>query len=166
MVGAPSFSQPYLCIQLPWQSPPKTCSSSFVNFHLPISPLLHHKISFTIPNNTSFLSSSAIFHLLIFGYNPFKNQRRKFFLCFSQLADSDAARDQVARESCKGRHCFKLYLLPQSMDSNNRAQNHWFFITHPQNNGAFQVVVSNYSRYFLTLLIPLKIFTFLWKPVS
>ena len=63
MVGTPSFSQPYLCIQSTLQSPPKIRSSTSVNFHLPIPPLLVHKIVLTILTNTPFLYTSAIFHL-------------------------------------------------------------------------------------------------------
>ena len=40
MVGAPSFSQFFLCMQPPLQSPPKIRSSPSVNFQLPILLLL------------------------------------------------------------------------------------------------------------------------------
>ena len=69
MVGAPCFSQPYLCIQALLQSPPKICSSTSVNFHLHISPLLFDKLTLTIPANTPFLYTLVIFHLPIFAYN-------------------------------------------------------------------------------------------------
>ena len=49
MVGFSAFSQPYLCIQQSLQSPPKTLSSTWDNFHLPILPLLFSKIILTIP---------------------------------------------------------------------------------------------------------------------
>ena len=62
MVSAPSFSQPYLCIQPTVHSPPKTRSSTSDNFHLPTPPLLVHKIILTIPTNIPFLCTS-IFHL-------------------------------------------------------------------------------------------------------
>ena len=55
MVGAPSFSQPYLCIQPPLQSPPKIRSSTPDTFHLPIPLLLVRKIILTIPTKTPFL---------------------------------------------------------------------------------------------------------------
>ena len=54
MVAAPSFSQPYLYIQPPLQSPPKIPSSISDNFYLPIPPLLIQKIILTIPTNTPF----------------------------------------------------------------------------------------------------------------
>ena len=69
MVSAPSFSKPYLCIQPPLQFPLKIRSSASGNFHLPILLLLVHKIIPTIPNNSPFLYTSAIFYLLIFAYN-------------------------------------------------------------------------------------------------
>ena len=49
IIDAPSLSQPYLCIQLPLQSPRKFRSSTLVTFHLPIPPLFVHKIIFTTP---------------------------------------------------------------------------------------------------------------------
>ena len=64
MVGAPSLSQLYLCIQIPLQSPPKLRSSTSVNSYLPIPPLLIHKIILTIPTNTLFLYTSVIFYPL------------------------------------------------------------------------------------------------------
>ena len=60
LVVAPSFSKPYLCIKPMLQSPPNYSSSTSVRFHLP--PLLNHKIILTIPTNTPFLYTSAIFH--------------------------------------------------------------------------------------------------------
>ena len=49
MAVATSFSQPYLYIQPLQKSPSKICSSTSVNFLLPIPPLLVHKIVLTIP---------------------------------------------------------------------------------------------------------------------
>ena len=69
MVSAPSFSQPYLRIQPTFQSPPKNRSSTSANFHLPIPPLLYHKITLIIPTNSPFLCSSVSFHLPLFAYN-------------------------------------------------------------------------------------------------
>ena len=48
VVGAPSSSQSYLCIQPSLQSPTKFCSSTPVSFHLFISPSSDHKIILTI----------------------------------------------------------------------------------------------------------------------
>ena len=56
--GALSFSQPYLCKQPTLQSPPKFF---FNKFHLPILPLLVHKIILTISTNTHFFYASALF---------------------------------------------------------------------------------------------------------
>ena len=62
-VDAPSFSQPYLCLQSPLQSPPKIHSSTSDNFQLPNPPLLVCKIILTIPTKTPFLYTSATFHI-------------------------------------------------------------------------------------------------------
>ena len=69
IIGAPSFSKPYLRIQLPLQSPPKILFFTSVNFHLTF-PLLFNKIILAIYFNTPFLYTVAIFHLPIF---PCKN---------------------------------------------------------------------------------------------
>ena len=70
MIGTPSFSQPYLCIQLTLQSPLKICFSTSINFHFPIPHLILPKIILTVPSNTHFLLySSAIFYLPLFVYN-------------------------------------------------------------------------------------------------
>ena len=49
MIGTPSFSQPYLYIQPTPQSPQKTRSSTSVNSHVAITPLLVHKSSLQSP---------------------------------------------------------------------------------------------------------------------
>ena len=77
IIGVSSFSQPYLWIQLPLQSPPKTFSSTLVNFHFPIPPLLVHKIILTTPTNTLFLYTSANSHLPIIAYNHPNNLHQK-----------------------------------------------------------------------------------------
>ena len=69
MVGAPSFSQPYFCIQPPLQSLTKILSSTSVNFHLPFSPSFFNKIIVTIQTNTPFLYTTAFYHFPIFAYN-------------------------------------------------------------------------------------------------
>ena len=63
VVGAPSFSEPYLFKQPPLQSPPKIRSSS-VNFHLPTLPLLIHKFILAILTNASFLYQFLTFLFL------------------------------------------------------------------------------------------------------
>ena len=88
MVGAPSFSQPYLCIHQLLQSPPKISSSTSVNFHFTLPPLLVHKIIFTIPTNTPFLYTIRIFHFLISAYYHPNNLHENFFLYLSRLANS------------------------------------------------------------------------------
>ena len=78
-IGTSSFSQPDLCIQSTSQSPSKIRSSTLVNFHLPIKPLIVHKIIFTIPTNNTFLYTSAISHLPFFVYNHPNNLHQKYF---------------------------------------------------------------------------------------
>ena len=73
------------CIQPPLQSPPKVRSSTLVKFHLPISPLLVHKIILTIPTNT------PILHLFTFAYNHPNSLYQKYFPYYSHLANSDGA---------------------------------------------------------------------------
>ena len=50
-----------------------------------------------------------------------------------------ASRDQGARESFEDWQCFNFSLLPQSMDSENRAYNDWFCITQVLKTGVLQV---------------------------
>ena len=75
------ISQSYLCIQQLLQSATKIRSSTSVNFHLPIPPLLDHKIIFTIRTNTPFLYTSAIFHLPT-------SYTKKYFPYLNHLANS------------------------------------------------------------------------------
>ena len=49
MVGAHSFSQPFLCVQLPLKSPPEIGSSTSDKFDLPIHPYLFVKSSWQSP---------------------------------------------------------------------------------------------------------------------
>ena len=58
---------PYLCIQPTLQSPSNICSSTSVNFHLPVHPLLVHKIILTISTNNI---TSAILSLTLFCVQP------------------------------------------------------------------------------------------------
>ena len=94
MVSYPSFSQPSLWMQPPLQSPPKTPSSTLVNFHLPIPPLLFSKITLTTATNTSFIYAAAIFHLPIFAYNDPSNLHQKYFPNLSNLANSHCVKGQ------------------------------------------------------------------------
>ena len=63
MVSAPSFSRPYLFIQPTLQSPPKSRSSTSVNFHYPLWTLLVYKIILAISTDIPFLYISVVFHL-------------------------------------------------------------------------------------------------------
>ena len=121
------------------QSPAKTSSSTSVNFHIPILPLIVHKIIFTIPTNTPFLFTSAISHLLIFAYNHPNKLHQKHFPYLNHFANTDQeTRNQKARKSFEDWHCFNLSLL-QGIDSESRAENHWFFIAQTLTIGVFQV---------------------------
>ena len=79
MLSAPSFSQTYFCILSTLQFPPKNLSSTSVNFHLPIPPLLVHKIVLTIPltspsSISQQLSTSLVLHTpipIIYNKNIF-----------------------------------------------------------------------------------------------
>ena len=92
MVGAPSFSQHYLFIQPPLQSPPITRSSTSVNLHLSIPPLLFNKNNLIIPTNTLFLYAWPIFHFPISTYNHPSNLRQKYFLYFIHLVNSGSVK--------------------------------------------------------------------------
>ena len=74
-----SFSQPYLWIQPTLQSPSKNRSYTAVNIHLPIPPLLAHKIIFTIPTNIPFLYTSTIFCLPFSLHNHPNNLHQTCF---------------------------------------------------------------------------------------
>ena len=122
MIGATSFSQSILWIEPTLQALPRNSSSSSVNFHFPISPLLVQKIILTIPTNTPFIYNSAIFHLPLFAYNHRNNLHQKYFPCVKHsLPIKAASRKQGVMEYCENWHCFNLSLLPQSMDSDSRA---------------------------------------------
>ena len=53
------------------------------------------------------------------------------------------SKDHWARDSYEDWHYFNLSLLPQSIDRDKRAHNHWFFIAQTQTRGALEVVVSD-----------------------
>ena len=187
MVGAPSFSEPNLCKKPPLHSPTKICSSTSANFHLPIPPILLHNFILTIPTNIFFLYTSPMFDFPAFAYYHPNNIYQKFFPTAAISPIQVVSRDEGARTSCEGWHCFDLSILPQNMDSDNRTHNHWFLIAQAQKDGVLQVVVSDkddtsnrndktynpsslipstYCHYFHTLLIPSQKLTFLWKLVS
>ena len=74
------------------QSPPKIRSSTSAKFHLPIPLLIVHKIVLSIPTNSSFLCTSAIFHLPIFVYYHPNNLHPKYFPHLSHLANSGSVK--------------------------------------------------------------------------
>ena len=94
MVGVPSFSQPYLCIQPPLQSPSKNLFSTSNNFYFTFPPLLFNKIILKIHTDTPFLHATAFFHLAIFAYNHSSNLHQKCFPYLSHLANSDCVKGQ------------------------------------------------------------------------
>ena len=94
MVGVSSFSQTYLCIQPPLQSPPKIISSIFVNFLLSFPSLLFNKIILTIHTYTPFLYITAFCHLPIFAYNHPSNLHQKCFPYLSHLSSSGRVKAQ------------------------------------------------------------------------
>ena len=178
-VGAPSFSQPYLFIQPPLQSPPKISFSTSVNFHLAISPLFFYSISLQFPLTLPFFLPQQLFTSLfsrtiipaiciknIFLLQPFSKFRLR--------QSTKELRSLVWNDS--------VLISPFFLkDSDNRADNHWFLIAQAQKIGVLQVVVSNedvcnwndkrsnppslvpstYCHYIHTLLIPSQEVTFL-----
>ena len=98
MVGAPSFSELNLCIQPSLQCSLNICSSTSVNFQLPILPLFIQKIIHTIPTNTPHTSTIFQLPLFLLPYKHPNSLHQKYFPYLSHLA---ASRDQGARESCE-----------------------------------------------------------------
>ena len=134
MVGGSSFPQPYLWIQTLLQSPPRIRSSNSVSFRILIPPLLVYKIILSNPTNTLFLCIAAIFTFL-FSRRTIPRIYTKNISPISAIKPIQAtSRDQGTREFYEDWHKFNLSLLPQSKDSDNRAHNHWFPVTHVQKN--------------------------------
>ena len=88
MVGAFSFLQPYWHIQPPLQPPPKIRSPISAIFHLPIPPLVVHKIILTISTNILFFYTLEILHLPIFAYSCLYSTYQNYLSCLGQLAPS------------------------------------------------------------------------------
>ena len=69
-----------------------------------------------------------------------------------------ASMHQGVRGSCEVWNYFNLFRLPQGMESDNRAHNHWFFIAQTQKIGVllvWQTIESNLSHTFKLLpLLP------------
>ena len=129
MVVAVLFSWPFLCIQPPLQSPPKICPPTSAFFCLTVPPLLVPKIILIISTNTLLLSTSAIVLLPTFAYSRPYNLHYKLFPYFSNLSNLDCVKGPLSEGVCGDWHCFNPSLLPQSIDWDSRAHNHWFLIT-------------------------------------
>ena len=176
MVVAPSFSQPYFCIQPPLQSPPKIISSTSVNFYLTFPPLLFNKIILKIHTNTSFLYTVAFFHLAIISAQPSQQSTPKRF-SLSQPFSQFRLRQKTAELWCLVR-IFNLFLF---LDSDNNAHTHCLLIAQTHKMIILHSVVSDddvcnwnskpsnppsltpstYCYYFHILLIPSQELTFL-----
>ena len=136
MLRAASFSQFCLRIQTPLQSPIKICSSTSVNFHLSIPPLLVPKSFLKSPLT---LPSSIPQQFFTSQQSTTKN----IFPTSAIYPIQAVSRNQGTRESCKDWHSFNFVLLPQSMDSDDRAHNYLFLIVLARKIGLLQVVVSD-----------------------
>ena len=69
----------------------KNSFSTSVNFHLPTALLLIPRIIHTNPIDSTYLYTSAIFHLLIFVRNNSGNQHQKYFPYLNHLANQGCA---------------------------------------------------------------------------
>ena len=179
MVGAPSFSQPILWIQQTLQSLPRNSSSSSVNFHFPISPLLVRKIILTISTNTPFLYNSNEYNSLFTYFFLRKTiatiYTKNIFRTSNILPIQAASKHQEVREYCEDWHCLiSPFFLKVWTVIAGLTQNHWFFTAQTQKIDTLQVwqtiqpTFSNtpYFHYFQIQLIPLQELTFPWKPVA
>ena len=134
------------------QSLPTNSSSSSVNFHFPISPLLVHKIILTIPFNTRFLYNSAIFHHPLFAYNHPKNLHQKYFPTSNVMSIQAASRYQEVREYWEDWHCLiSPFFLKVWTVIAGLTHNHWFFITQTQKIDMLQVWQTIQSAFSHTL---------------
>ena len=92
-----------------------------------ITKLLVHTTTLLISAKNSFLFFTSLFlHTTIPSVTIKIPQKR---------------RDQGAREYCEDWHSSNLSLLPQNMDSDNRAHNYWFLSLRLRKIGVLQVVV-------------------------
>ena len=92
MVDVLSFSQLLFWMQPPLQFPPKIRSPTSAIFYLPIPSLLVHKIILTIPTNTPFIYTSAIFYIFIFVYIHLCNLHQMYFVKLRHLVNSDCVK--------------------------------------------------------------------------
>ena len=176
MVGALSFSQPILRIQLTLQSLPRNSSSFSVSFHFPISPLLVHKITFKIPTNTPFLYNSAVFHSF-FLCTTIPTIYTKNILPTSNILPIQAAsRYQKVREYCEDWRClispffFKVWTviagLTHNTDSLSIRLKKLIYSSCDKPSNPYPLIPSTYFHYFHIQLIPPQELTFPWKPVA
>ena len=90
-----------------------------------ITKLLVHTTTLLISAKNSFLFFTSLFlHTTIPSVTIKIPQKR---------------RDQGAREYCEDWHSSNLSLLPQNMDSDNRAHNYWFLSLRLRKIGVLQV---------------------------
>ena len=114
-------------------------TGSIYNLHQKTVPLLQsiftslfHRYLFTksslqTPLTLSF-SIPRQFFTSFFCVQPSQNLHQQYFPTSILLPIQAELKHQGPREPCEDWHNFNLSLLPQSMDSNNRVKNHWFFI--------------------------------------
>ena len=147
MLGAPSFSQPILWIQPTLQSLQRNSSSS-VNFHFPISPLLVHKIILTIPTNTPFLYNSVIFHHPFFAYNYPNNPHQKYFTYLKQFSNSGCVKVQRNYGVLWGLTLFNLSL--QSIDGDKRTHSQSLILSRSNSKNCCIADVANHQVHLLS----------------
>ena len=166
MVVAPSF----LHIQPTLKHPPKNSFSISVNFYIPIPPLLFHKIILAIPLLTLPASISHQFSTPLFLSTTIPTiYIKNIFPTSTIFLIQAASRGQGARASWVDWHCFSLFLVLQSMDSDNRNHNQSRKISVLQ---VWQIIQSTFSHT-LNLLSLLSYptntkqeLTFPWKQVA
>ena len=134
MVGTSSFSQPYLCMQSLLRSPPQIQCSTSVNFHLPIPPLFVHKIIITIPLTLTSSLPHQFFTSLFLRTTSQQSTPKTFFFpqSLTQFRLHQATRELVILVR---NDTVLISLLPQSVDNDNRAHNHWSLIAQAQKVG-------------------------------
>ena len=97
MLGALLFQQPCLYMPPHLQSPSIILSPTSSIIHLPISPLLVHKIILRIPTNTPFLDNSLFFYFSSFAYSQPYNLHQKYFPNLSHLVNSGCVIELVSK---------------------------------------------------------------------
>ena len=89
-----NFTCAYNHLHQPMEFPPEILSSTSVNLQLLILLLLVQKIILTIPTNTLFLYTSAIFHVPFLAYNHPNNLRQNVISTSAIWPIQPASRDQ------------------------------------------------------------------------